>query len=198
MMAQVIAWFGWGNGIGALAGISVILTILVLLTPVIAGYILYGFERLQVTLLGKVNRNFAYFFVNYATFPGTFIHEMSHAVFAAITGAKVTEICMFESSNGRLGHIRYHNRGPFFMHAVQDTLTAVAPTVVGFSLGYFLLQYIFGGHHSLLANIGLWYLVISLVDHSTMSDADMKNYFHGSWLFAILFFVLFLVLGLLA
>ncbi len=33
MMQQVIAWFGWGNGIGALAGISAILTIVAIIAP---------------------------------------------------------------------------------------------------------------------------------------------------------------------
>ena len=36
-MSQIIAWFGWGNGIGAVAVISVILTLVVIVAPVIAG-----------------------------------------------------------------------------------------------------------------------------------------------------------------
>ena len=32
-MTQIIEWFGWGDGAGALAAISVILTVLVLLAP---------------------------------------------------------------------------------------------------------------------------------------------------------------------
>ena len=93
-MSQVIAWFGWGHGVGALAGISAILTVVVIVAPVIAG-------------------------------------------------AEVTEMCMFESGHGQLGHICYRSRGPWFMRAVQCALIGVAPTVVGFTLGYFQGVWIF-------------------------------------------------------
>ena len=126
-MSQIIAWFGWGNGIGAVAAISVILTLVVIVAPVIAGLLLYGLERAQVEIIGAVNRDFAYFFVNFLTFPGTFVHEMSHLCFAVITGAEVDEICMFESDGERLGHISYCTRGPWFMVAVQhDSHTSVS------------------------------------------------------------------------
>ena len=84
------------------------------------------------------------------------------------------------------------------MEAVQHTLTAVAPTVVGFGLGYYLLQVIFDGPHSVWAYLGLWYLVISLIDHSTMSDADLEHYFQGVWVFIVPVFLAFFVFGLLA
>jgi len=197
-MAQVIAWFGWGDGIGALAGISIILTALVLVAPVIFGLVLYGLERLQVELISLVNRDFAYFFVNFVTFPGTFVHEMAHLCFGVITGAEVDEICMFESGEGRLGHISYRARGPWFMVAVQHTLIGVAPTVVGFTLGYVVLQMIFTGSHSIWEYIGLWYLVISLIDHSTMSDSDLQGYFQGVWVFVVPVFLVFFIFGLLA
>ena len=197
-MTQIIAWFGWGNGFGALAGISAILTAVVIIAPVIAGLILYGLERAQLEIIGTLNRDFAYFFVNFVTFPGTFVHEMAHLCFGVVTGAEVNEICMFESGNGRLGHISYCARGPWFMQAVQHTLIGVAPTVVGFALGYYLLQVIFSGPHSIWAYIGLWYLVISLVDHSTMSDSDLEGYFQGVWVFIVPVFLLFFVFGLLA
>ena len=198
LMQQIIAWFGWGNGIGALAGISAILTIAAILTPVIAGFLLFVLERLQVMILKGINYDFAYFFVNFLTFPGTFVHEMAHLCFAVITGAKVDEVCMFENEDGRLGHISYHARGPWFTQALQHSLTAVAPTIVGFTLGVSLLQVIFSGGHSLWANIGLWYLVVSLIDHSTMSDADLEHYFQGVWIFIVPLFIFFFTVAKIA
>ena len=197
-MTQIIGWFGWGDGVGALAAISAILTVLVLLAPVVFGLILYLIERMQVEIIGSVNRNFAYFFVNFVTIPGTFVHEMAHLCFGVITGAEVNEICMFENDGERLGHISYCTRGPWFMEAVQHSLTAVAPTVVGFGLGYFLLKLIFSGEYSSLACVGLWYLVISLIDHSTMSDTDLEHYFQGVWIFIVPVFLAFFIFGLLA
>ena len=198
LMRQIIAWFGWGDSIGGLAGISAILTLAVIIAPVVAGMLLYGLERLQVVILKQVNCDFAYFFVNFITFPGTFVHEMAHLGFAVITGAEVHEICMFESGEGRLGHISYRNRGPWFIKAVQESLISVAPTVVCVVLGYIFLRMIFSGSHSTGVNIVLWYLVVSLVDHATMSDVDLTGYFSGVWIFVVPLFVFFMVLGLVA
>jgi len=47
------------------------------------------------------------------------------------------------------------------------------------------------GGLSLWANIGLWYLVVSLIDHSTMSDADLEHYFQGVWIFIVPLFACF-------
>lgn len=198
LMQQIIAWFGWGNGIGALSGISAILTVAAILAPVVVGLLLFALERLQVAVLKGINYDFAYFFVNFLTFPGTFVHEMAHLCFAVITGAEVHEICMFENEDGRLGHISYSVRGPWFMRAVQHSLTAVAPTIVGLVLGVVLLRVIFAGGLSLWANIGLWYLVVSLVDHSTMSDADLEHYFQGVWIFIVPLFAFFFIVGRMA
>ena len=62
-MAQIVAWLGLGNGLDVIAAVSAVLTIIVLLTPVVAGLILCGLERLQVELIGSFDRDFAYFFV---------------------------------------------------------------------------------------------------------------------------------------
>ena len=194
-MAKIVAWLGLGNGLDVIAAVSAVLTIIVLLTPVVAGLILFGLERLQVKLIGSLDRDFAYFFVNFVTFPGTFVHEIAHMIFAVVTGAEVNEICMFENDGERLGHISYHTRGPWFMVAVQHSLIAVAPTVVGSALGYVLLEYIFAGVHSVWEYIGLWYLVISLIDHSTMSDSDLEHYFQGVWIFILPVFLVFFGLG---
>lgn len=190
-MSQIIAWFGWGRDIGALLGVSAILTFVVLFTPVIVGLLLHAVCRFQLVVLNRVNRKLAYFFVNYATFPGTFIHEMAHLTFAVLTGASVHEISIFESDCGRLGHISYTNRGPKALHAVQDALTAVAPTVVGFVLSYFLLRYTLRGGHSFWEYVGLWYLIFSLIDHATMSDVDLGLYFRGFWIFILPLFLTF-------
>ena len=198
LMQQLITWLGWGDGIGAIAGISAILTVLAILAPVIVGLLLYGLERLQVEIIGAVNRDFAYFFVNFVTFPGTFVHEMAHMCFAVITGAEVHEICMFENESGRIGHISYHVRGPWFIQAVQHSLTVVAPTIVGLGLGYLLLHLIITSEFTLWENIGLWYLVVSLIDHSTMSDSDLEHYFQGVWIFIVPLFLFFFILGMLA
>lgn len=184
-MHQIISWFGWGHEAGAVAAVSFMVAVAIIFVPVVAGFALYALERLQIKLLGMISVNFAYAFVNFVTFPGTFIHETSHLILAVVTGAKVTDVCMFENKDGCLGHVSYSARGPFPMQMVQHALIALAPTVVGFTVGYFLLQYIIKTPHTWWGYIGLWYLFVSLVDHSTMSDADLKNYFRGVWIFIV-------------
>lgn len=84
------------------------------------------------------------------------------------------------------------------MKSIQDTLTSVAPTIVGLAIGYLLIRHLLTAHTSVGISILLWYLVISLINHSTMSDVDLKGYFSGVWIFILPLFLLFFVPGLLA
>src|SRR5690554_6192336 len=130
MMKAVIAWLGWGSGVGAVAAVSAIMTVAVILAPVVIGLVLYALERLQIELIGLFNRDLAYLWVNILTFPGTFIHEMSHVGFGILTGAEIDEVCMFESDDGRVEHVSFSNRGPWPIQALQNTLGSAAPTIV--------------------------------------------------------------------
>ena len=197
-MQQVVAWFGWGDGIGALAGVSAVLTILVIVVPVAVGILLSGLKRLEIIMIAGLNHSLVRFFMHYVTFPGIVIHELSHLIFAVITGTEVRDVCFFEDDDGRLGHVTTHSRGPWFIVAVQYTLIAIAPVIVGLTLGFLLLQYVFAEQHSLGMNIGLWYLIICLINHSTMSKSDIEGYFRGVWIFVVPLFTLFWILGLFA
>lgn len=195
---MVESWLGWSGSLWQVAVISLLLTAAVVVAPVVIGFVLYGLERLQVEILGLANREFAYFFVNYLTFPGTFVHEMSHLSFAVITGAEVNEICMFESDDGRLGHISYRNRGPMPVEMIQDTLCAVAPVVVGLFLSYLAVCNLCTGGYSWWQNLLLVYLLISLVNHSTMSESDLGLYFRGVWIFVPFIYIGLFVVGILS
>lgn len=197
-MQQVVAWFGWGDGIGALAGVSAVLTILVIIVPVVIGMLLSSLKRLEIKMIAVFSHSLVRFFMHYVTFPGIIIHELSHFIFAVITGAEVRDISFFEDDDGRLGHVTTHARGPWFIVAIQYTLIAIAPVVVGLTLGFLLLRYIFAEQHSLGMNIGLWYLVVCLINHSTMSKSDIEGYFRGVWIFIVPLFALFWMLGLFA
>ena len=61
-MQQVVAWFGWGDGIGALAGVSAVLTVLVIIVPVVIGMLLSGLKRLEIKIIAMLSRNLVYFF----------------------------------------------------------------------------------------------------------------------------------------
>lgn len=187
---QVIHFFYFGGDTQSLLISSLALTATIIFLPVILGFALYLLEKFQIFLLSLINRKVAYIFVNYITFPGTIIHESSHLLLAFITGAKINEVCFLESKGDRLGHVSYSTRGPFMLQMAQNALSACAPTIIGIASGYFLLQYIFSHSMDLWKIIILWYLVISLIDHSTMSDADLKLYFKGVWIFLVPFFAI--------
>lgn len=196
MMDAIVAWFGWGNGIGAVAAVSAILTVAVILAPVVIGLVLFALERLQIELIGLFNRDIAYLWVNFLTFPGTFVHEMSHVGFGILTGAEIDEVCMFESDDGRVGHVGFSNRGPWPVQALQNTLGSAAPTIVGLGLGYLLIKHLLTAELSVWGYIGYGYLAFCLIDHSAMSDADLGHYFAGVWIFVLPLFLVFFVLGM--
>ena len=50
-----------------------------------------------------------------------------------------------------------------------------------------MLRYFFAEQHSLVMNIILWYLVVCIVNHSTMSKSDIEGYFRGVWIFIVPF-----------
>lgn len=175
--------------------LSAVLTILLVFSVVLIGFLLNLIEKVEITLLEKIfGIKFALIFHNYLTFPGTLIHELSHALFCLLTGAKLKEICVFEDSSHRLGHVTYANRGPFILRAIQDSLIAAAPTIIGLILGFFIIQ------KFLLAGIPLYqkgvaiYLLISLLNHSSMSSVDSKLYIRSFWIFLLpLFLAIFLI-----
>lgn len=197
MMHSVITWFGWGDGVGAIAAISGIVSIAVLLAPVVVGLVLYCIQRIEIALLKCINVDFAYCVANFGTFPGLAMHELAHALFGVLCGAEIDEIVLLESDDERLGHVSYYTRGPWFLQAIQHTLVACAPTVIGCILGYILLQYIIGEPHSAWGYIGLGYLFLSLINHATMSDTDLGHYVQGFWIFILPLFLTFFVTGML-
>jgi hypothetical protein len=197
-LKELVAWLydivNCGTGFEGTAAVSGILLAALILSLVIIGLFLNLIERMEFAF-------FCYFFgykasfyiVNYFTIAGTILHELSHALLAFLTGAKVTEISFFDRNKDSLGHITYQAKGPFFLQAIQHSLTACAPVIIGLSsfvlVSYFLLTTIYG----IWVQTLLIYLGISIINHSSMSIADLKLYFKGIWAVAIPLFVIIYV-----
>ena len=182
---QVMNMIGWDASIWHRIVVCLGLTVIVLLSPVITGLFMSLLEKIQIKLLSLINPSVAFVFVNFVTFPGTIFHELSHLLLAILTGSKVVEVKLLEVSGDSLGHVTYCNRGPKILHPIQDTLTACAPAVLGFWASAILLDIILIGGYAWWEYVILWYFLISLIDHATMSPADLKNYFHGVWIFIL-------------
>ena len=129
----------------------------------------------------------------YATYIGTVIHEFSHATFALLTGAKVNKITLIPHGT-TLGSVEYTPRGNKFLQGLQQSLSAVAPTLVG-TASLFLL---FTKVHPLLTEpwhyVLFYYLALSILFHMDLSLQDLRNFFEGFWPFLALSFLLSLVL----
>lgn len=169
-------------------GVSVKATFFALIFILVLGFIASALERLINLILGGVlGSGFTLLFCNYLTFPGTILHELSHALAATITGAKVKEISFFDLGVS-LGHVTYITRGPKFMKSLQDSFTACAPIISGSLALLTLYSAISGTSHSMGITVLLIYLTVCVIDHMTMSIIDAINFFKGIWALAILIF----------
>lgn len=179
---------------GALWG-SFKMTLLMLIAMIAIGMVASGVEKaINSAIAVPFGAGFAFLFCNYLTFPGTILHELSHAFVATVTGAKVTEISFFDFGGMSLGHVNYIPRGTKFMRGLQNSLTACAPVISGCIALVFLFNWLSSFEQSTPAYIGIIYLIVCVIDHMTMSLVDAVNYFRGIKSTAIFFFVLNAVL----
>ncbi len=187
---------GLGFNPKGFSAVSGIFTVAAVFSIIIVGFIMNGIEKLQLKLLSKIfNTRVALFVCNYLTIAGTIIHECAHALFAILSGAKVVDISFLDKEEDYLGHVSYITSDIILLGAIQHTLIACAPVIVGLVAEYFLLKAIFYGHYSIWIDILLWYLVVSIVDHMSMSDIDRGHYFQGMWVVAPLIFGGFFAYG---
>lgn len=171
-------------------GSSLKMTFLFLVAMIVIGMIASAIEHITNVIISMfLGGAFALVFCNYLTIPGTILHELSHAIVATLTGAKVTEISFFDIGLS-LGHVNYRNRGNAFMRGLQDSLTACAPVLSGVIALALLWEKLSSGNNSTGITILLIYLIISVIDHMTMSIPDAINYFRGLWATAITIFLI--------
>lgn len=116
---------------------------------------------------------------NYLTFVGTMHHELSHAIFAFCTGAKIIKIDLFYPEGHTLGKVIFKPRGNAVTKSIQLTMSAIAPVVLGCITEYFLISYVSANSLNGIASFIIYYLIISILLHMTMSKQDIKNAIRG-------------------
>lgn len=128
------------------------------------------------------------------TFIGVIHHELSHAILALLTGARVQKICLYrfpwtrkrqkdEMDENCLGYVTYYCRGFFPLPQIQNMLAGIAPMALGtvstFFCGRFLLSsWQAGGWEALFTtpwNYLVLYLMVSIAHHACPSGQDLKN-----------------------
>ncbi len=174
------------------------LTIAVLLpfAVILVGYAIHmlGLTLAQLADL-FIDSWIVYAIINYLFFPGVMLHETAHALFAVLTGAKVTELALFKRDGDSLGHVNFRHRGGPILVAVQRIFISSAPMFVGAAV-------VFGCQHVVfhMATAPLWlkilagYIGISMFFHMTMSPQDIKVYVKGIPVFILILFIEMLLL----
>ena len=170
----------------------------ILIFPLAGALINFIFTGIIKWILGIIDRRgvIFVFVANRLTFLGVIFHELSHAAFAFITGAKVTKISLYHMQGGRLGYVKYKTRGPVFLRAIQMSLSSVAPVITGLIAEFYIFYFLYTMNFSKPVIALLIYLFISVLFHMDMSHADLINYFKGiPCCFIILFLSLTVILS---
>lgn len=127
---------------------------------------------------------------NWLTFVGVVHHELSHALFCLLTGAKVKKIVLFKPEGTTLGKVIYSNRGGIILSSIQNALSAVAPVVIGFISEFILITIVLTNCKTGWQKGITLYLIISIFTHMTMSWQDIKMGLLGLPICAIIIFVI--------
>lgn len=161
--------------------VSAIFSLGLVLSVILIGHLIERLEQYQLRILANgIGSKIAYFVCNRVTFVGTIVHELSHALFVVLTGAILRKVRLFEiSADGTLGHVEFSLTGPKWKQCCQLSLVSCAPVFVGILLEYILLRVVFLYNFGFVRELLLWYFIISILDHMSMSHVDIKNYLKG-------------------
>jgi len=144
---------------------------------IVDGVIVRGLRKLVQKIIGAKGE---FYFSNYVLCIGVVIHELSHALFALISGAKIEEIALFKPEGDSLGHVNFTPRGKAPLRALQMSFSACAPVVMGIVICSFIIRKAFPVLVAVWQWIIMIYLFISVLFHMNMSTQDLKCYFRGT------------------
>lgn len=171
---------------------SIINTLQIVVIVPLFGMILGAIESgLTHFLVKGFGAKVTMFIMNRLTFIGVVHHELAHALFAFISGAKVKAVNLFAPKGNTLGTVEIVPRGNLLFRSLQLALTAIAPVLLGI-MSLCAIMNIIGRNYS---NMPIWLIVIaaytfiSILVHSTMSTADLKCALRGLPVCTILIFI---------
>lgn len=165
--------------------------ILTLIIPAF-GIVMGMLRKIIYNIISILSALFAFALANYLTFPGVIHHELSHAIWGFLTGAKITNITLFKPNGMSLGHVDMYYRGPWFLRSIQACVSSAAPVFCGLITSYFLFTTAIPSVSGFLL-ILLYYILFSVLMHMTMSIPDIKCFFKGFWGFYIIVFIICII-----
>lgn len=158
---------------------AIINTVIIILAIIIIGRFIDLIMSIIIKVMAKnLGTQFTLIFANWLTFIGTIHHELSHALLLWVTGAKITKLELFRPRGDRLGQVAYVNRGNFILRSIQNTLSAIAPVILG-CISEYMLYNILINCKSIIGVILVIYVMVSILMHMTMSKQDLKSAIKG-------------------
>lgn len=134
---------------------------------------------------------------NYLTIIGVIHHELSHLLAAILTGAKVKGFRLFQVKDGTLGYVNIVPRGPFWLKAIQQAISGLAPILFGEVT--LMCIYTYGIHNR--EEVDIWtalfiFLMMQISYHMSMSIQDLRIASKGLWAVYIVLSLLFVFIKL--
>ncbi len=152
------------------------------LSVIVIGFLMDRFEVIVYRLLSKhMSNKMAHILIYRVTWPGTAIHELSHALVGWMLGARILKIKIFEFKGNQLGHVEFQCRGSKRTQMVQLGLLSCAPVLTGCLLLYLLIVYGLNPVRPWYVIAISAYLLVCVVIHMSMSGQDIKNYMKSMW-----------------
>ena len=172
---------------------SALISLGIIVASPLTGFLIHLFvTKLLGSILSVIDRSgkLFLFVANTLTFPGVCYHELSHALFAAITGAKVKKVVLYQKKGNQLGYVEMVPRGPLPLKWLQISFSACAPVITGLIGECAILWAFVSVTLPMWAYFLLGFLFFCLLIHMEMSAADIKGYLKGIPFFFLLFFLI--------
>lgn len=120
-----------------------------------------------------------YIFVFYA---GVIAHEFAHFIVAVVLRAEIISVDLLDKNfieTGTLGSVEYAPTGGLVRRGLQHFLISSAPVWLGAFNIFWAYNTMLAHSDSLVWQLGLSYLIISIIIHMNMSIDDLKLYLRG-------------------
>ena len=157
---------------------SLINSIIIIVAIVLIGLIMMLIQRLIIKIFASFSSpEFANLFINRLTFIGVVHHELSHALFAILTGAKITSIHLFKPKDDTLGSVGYCTRGPFLLRGLQAIFASIAPVICGSISCFLIFKYLL--FVTIWKTIIFGFVFICIFIHMDLSPQDIKSAITG-------------------
>jgi hypothetical protein len=122
------------------------------------------------------------FIISTIFLPGTFIHELSHAITATLLGSRVVKFSIWpkvENGGIKMGYAQF-----IVLDVVRNTIIGISPLIVGIGILYFLIINFFTVGTYL--KIFFLYLIFQVSNSMFLSESDIKD-------LKTLFFILLII-----